>query len=29
MYARVVLETAIVKTASIAVTFTWDLTWST
>lgn len=28
MYARVVLASTIVKTSSIAVTFTWTLTWS-
>lgn len=28
LYARVVLGTAIVKTISISVTFTWTLTWS-
>lgn len=28
LYARVVLASAIAKTASISVTFTWDLTWS-
>lgn len=28
MYARVVLATPIVKTASVAVSFTWTLTWA-
>lgn len=28
MYARYVLATAIVKTSSIAVTFTWELSWT-
>lgn len=28
MYARYVLASAIVKTSSIAVTFTWELTWT-
>lgn len=28
LYARVVLVSPIVKTAAIAVTFAWDLTWS-
>lgn len=28
MYARYVLSSAIVKTSSIAVTFTWELTWT-
>jgi hypothetical protein len=28
MFARVVLSSAIVKTSSVAVTFSWDLSWS-